>query len=314
MEKDGTVAVLMATYNGEKYLDEQIQSILGQTYKNVKLIARDDCSHDKTSSIFKKYESKGELILMPSNTTNRGSTYNFSSLYKYAKNQGYDFIMFSDQDDIWDENKIKDSVELIERYNQPSLLYTNFFIWDSDNGDCNKAFTHRYDESFEKIFVQNWLYGCTMLLNKALIDRIEYIPEDVCNHDYWIALVSSSIADAKILYIDTPLVKHRIHSGNVTQKKDTTSFSKRMKRMKGVTFKAEYRIKRYEEWNAIFHEFSKLYKRNDKSSELEKILNNRHLTSMHNAKKMNFKGMTTHTTLVFYLYLLFYNGESSDKI
>ena len=133
MNQDKTIEILMATYNGEKYISEQINSIINQTYKNWKLLIRDDGSKDETLEILKEYEKKDKRINILRDTKgNLGFVKNFEEL---LKNSSEEFIMFSDQDDYWLENKIElyinELIKLseIERKN-PLLLHSNSFLCD----------------------------------------------------------------------------------------------------------------------------------------------------------------------------------------
>ena len=103
----------MATYNGEKYLYEQIESILNQSYKNWILLIRDDKSEDSTVSIIEEYEKKDSRIrLLRDRKGNLGFVKNFEEL---LKNSQEEFIMFSDQDDYWEKDKIKNYIEILQK-------------------------------------------------------------------------------------------------------------------------------------------------------------------------------------------------------
>ena len=107
MEK---VDILLATYNGEKYLSEQIDSILSQSFKEFRLLISDDCSTDNTRKILEKYASKDNRIKIYFQKQNLGVIKNFEFLLKKVENKYY---MFSDQDDIWKEKKIEKSLKVI---------------------------------------------------------------------------------------------------------------------------------------------------------------------------------------------------------
>ena len=107
------VDILMATYNGEKYVKEQIDSILNQTYKNIQLIISDDCSTDSTRDILKQYE-QNERVKIYYQEKNLGYIKNFEFLLKHVENDVY---MLSDQDDFWKEEKIEKSLEKLENEN-----------------------------------------------------------------------------------------------------------------------------------------------------------------------------------------------------
>ena len=113
------IEILMATYNGEKYIGEQINSIINQTYTNWNLLIRDDGSKDKTLNIIKKYEKMdNRIILIRDNKDNLGFVKNFEELLKKSRTE---FVMFSDQDDYWLENKIEKYVEVIEKLDKKKV-------------------------------------------------------------------------------------------------------------------------------------------------------------------------------------------------
>ena len=110
---DSKIEILMATYNGEKYIREQIDSIISQTYSNWTLLIRDDVSKDDTVKIIKEYEKKDKRIkLLEDNKGNLGFVKNFEEL---LKNSSEDFIMFSDQDDYWLEDKIEKYINELKK-------------------------------------------------------------------------------------------------------------------------------------------------------------------------------------------------------
>ena len=134
------IDILMATYNGEKYVSEQIKSILQQTYKNWTLIIRDDNSDDNTLKILYKYQKKDKRIkIINDSMGNLGFVKNFEELLKYSDS---DFIMFSDQDDIWYNNKVEKMYNRIitENNNIPILVHCNASVCDSNLKLIKKRF------------------------------------------------------------------------------------------------------------------------------------------------------------------------------
>ena len=108
------IDILLATYNGEKYLKEQLDSILNQTYKNIRLIISDDCSKDSTKEILKEYEQKDERIKVFYQEKNLGYIKNFEFLLKQVQDEIY---MLSDQDDVWLPEKVEKSYEILKKQN-----------------------------------------------------------------------------------------------------------------------------------------------------------------------------------------------------
>lgn len=307
MEKK--VAVLMAAYNGEKYIDKQIKSILNQSYKNFKLIVRDDGSTDNTFSILKKYESINSNVLVFKNTTKlHGQLSNFAWLFNYAKNKNYQYIMFSDQDDIWYKNKIKLSYERITSLENkgPNLLYTNYDIYNSSSQKRKKAYDHELNYSFEQLFVQNWLMGCTMMLDRKMIELVNNIPNNVENHDYWISVVAS--IKKNISYLEKPTMLHRLHTNNVTARTNSDSIVNRTRKIFNIFFNSNYRMERYTVWENVFKNIKLMYNFPKKVEELDEVLHGSRFNSVRTIKKYSFKGINFMSTASFYV-LIFLKGR-----
>ena len=122
------VDILLATYNGEKYVAEQIESILNQTYKNFNLIISDDCSKDSTPDILKKYAEKDKRIILHLQLQNLGVVKNIEFLLKQVNSELY---MLSDQDDVWLKEKVEKSVETLKRKNA-DLVFGDLEVVDQD--------------------------------------------------------------------------------------------------------------------------------------------------------------------------------------
>ena len=118
------IDILMATYNGEKYLRKQIESILNQTYKNFRLIISDDCSTDKTREIIKEYENKDERITSYFQSKNLGYVKNFEFLLEKVQN---DIYMLSDQDDVWNDTKVEHSYKKLKE-SDADLVFTDLEV------------------------------------------------------------------------------------------------------------------------------------------------------------------------------------------
>ena len=218
VEEEKTIDILMATYNGEKYLEEQIDSILGQTYKNIRLIISDDCSTDNTKNILKKYQEK-ENIEIYYQKENLGYVKNFEFLLQKVDNEIY---MLSDQDDVWMSNKVEDTLKKLEEDNA-DLVFTDLEIVDENLNTIDKSFNRKMDK-FRKIektlgkksfeYLYNNITGCTIMSKKEWINEIIPIPKNskYVIHDSWIGLIIS--LKGKISYLDKPTIKYRQHGDN----------------------------------------------------------------------------------------------------
>lgn len=214
------VAVLLATYNGEKYLEEQITSILNQKDVEVELYVHDDFSKDNTLKIIEKLsESYPDQIKIINSAANLGvvKTYQFLLDQVVA-----DYYFFSDQDDVWFDNKIINEVNMMAEFNnQPSLVYSDLEIVDSDlNVISESMFSHmnvKNTNQLEKLLVQNVITGNTVGFNRKLRDLVinsfRMDSKHVLMHDGWLGLVAASYG--KLLFLDRATVKYRQHGNNV---------------------------------------------------------------------------------------------------
>lgn len=217
------VAILMATYNGEKYISEQINSILRQTYEDWVLYISDDGSDDKTIQIIeayiKKYQSKIKLINVGGR---RGAKDNFT--YLIHQIEEYSYYMFCDQDDVWLENKIEKELELmliLEKKNgveKPILVFSDMMVVNESLDVIDNSFLHysnltwEDNDLFVRYVIHNYTAGCCMLCNKRLIELSAPIPQKITMHDYWISLIAASMG--VIEFIDQPLNLYRQHDNN----------------------------------------------------------------------------------------------------
>ena len=219
------VAILMATYNGEKFVGEQIQSIINQSYNNWNLFIRDDCSTDSTPSIIAKYASSDSRIrIVNDDLGNIGPLMNFSTLMKQCDGWGY--VVFADQDDIWFKKKVYSTIRAFSG-SELELVYTNYTVAEKYTQSVNDAIYRKnppYEATSKILLLQNWIMGCTMALTGQLCKIVSSIPKVADNHDNWIANVAAVIG--KISYYSEPTMFHRIHNNNVTQSLQTKKILK----------------------------------------------------------------------------------------
>lgn len=244
-----SVAILMATYNGEKFIKEQIDSILNQTYRNIELYIRDDNSTDNTINIVNEYVNRypGKIVLVNDGRTAKSASINFLFLLEYVCNiNKHELFMFSDQDDYWLKDKIKITVEeynRIENKNQPILLHTDLHVVDSNLNIIENSFMKysnlksKYNK-FNNYLVQNNVTGCTMLINKELAKLIKYDTKKIYMHDWYFALLASAFGQVK--FINVPTIKYRQHGNNVIgARKSGVTFKNVFKKFKNNNTKRE---------------------------------------------------------------------------
>ena len=218
------ITIIMAVYNGQEYIREQLESLKDQTYTEWRLVIRDDRSSDKTAEIVKKFsdEVEQEVIFKVNEKPSGSAKNNFALLINDAKES--DYVMFCDQDDIWKKDKIEITFnkmkQVEERYGRdfPLLVHGDVEVIDENgniNADSMFEMSHiNADSKLPQILIQNHVTGCTMMCNKKLIAGIsEYASSEyIIMHDYLAALYSSVFG--KIEVIKKPLLSYRQHSGN----------------------------------------------------------------------------------------------------
>lgn len=212
------VVILMATYNGQKYLKCQLDSIIQQTYRNWQLIIRDDCSKDNTVKIIQEYEKKDNRIKVIDNEgKNLGAIGNFFELIKKAPDASY--YAFSDQDDYWHEDKIEKAVERLEQMSSKNgenipLAYCGAKEITNEKLEVTAVSTFKNPRTvWENALVENLCTGCTCVINKKLKDMIRKNPPAyTVMHDWWIYLIATSLG--MLYYDEIPYIKYRQHNDN----------------------------------------------------------------------------------------------------
>jgi len=235
MKGQKEVIILMATYNGETYLPEQLESILKQDYYNWKLVIRDDGSIDQTLKIITDYQKKDSRIHIIEYGFMHGSACkNFSELVSWALANSSGYLMFADQDDHWKTNKVTRSVEEMAKLEitsgkeVPLLCYSGFQFIDSAGNELPQRLELPHSLELRVLLNENHAWGCTMIFNQATLHAIAPIPAKAVNHDYWIALVIAALGRTELIAED--LILYRQHVQNVSGNVDNMSFGKRFNR------------------------------------------------------------------------------------
>lgn len=216
------VDIVLASYNGEAFIGQQIESILNQTHGNFNLYITDDGSKDNTVNIIKYYSAKDDRVKLVSKERTGGVNYNFERGLKFSQGN---YIFLSDQDDIWYPNKIEEYLksmlreESIEK-NVPILLYSDLKLVDSSGNGISESF---YKSSglnplrnyhYLNLKWMGSVMGCTIMLNKIALQHALPFPHPIIMHDHWLAL--STLKAGKILYIDKAFMDYRQHNNNVS--------------------------------------------------------------------------------------------------
>lgn len=211
------VAVLMSTYNGEKYIAEQIESILNQKGDFlIDIYVRDDGSKDNTTNILNYYKYKKEKKLTWYTGKNLKPAKSFYDLLLHCT--GYDYYAFSDQDDFWKEDKIQNGISHLTRLDEiPALYCSNAELVDDKLKSLGRnVYKSAPKTDFETVVCAGGLLGCTMILNAKLVDMIIKVKEypEMVLHDFYVAALCVSIG-GKIIYDANPTMKYRQHENNV---------------------------------------------------------------------------------------------------
>lgn len=207
------VKVLLSAYNGEKYIEEQIESILNQSYKSIELYIRDDGSKDHTPEILQKYEGDDRIhVLMGENV---GFIKSFFALIKDCGDA--DYFAFADQDDVWLPDKISMALEKLEAEaeGEPLLYFSNYDYYDGEMRFKEHGRKPTLEPSFRNALVDCMTLGFNSVFNKAAHDiMLEHIPEYSCGHDWWTYMICSGMG--KVVYDDRVTVKYRRTGDNVS--------------------------------------------------------------------------------------------------
>jgi len=222
------VEILLATFNGEKYISELLDSILNQTYKNIKITIHDDGSSDRTLEILRDYSKRyPEIVnLIDDGILTCSAVRNFEFL---LKNSSEDYIMFADQDDVWLPTKVeltlKKMLELEDKYGKdtPLLVYTDVKVVDENLNILSESLwdytkVDGRNRTFSRCLETAVGLGFTMMINKRSKELSLPFPQNVIMHDHWVSLVVSAFGEIEYMDITTGL--YRQHGKNVagTQK------------------------------------------------------------------------------------------------
>ena len=240
MITDPKIAILLSTYNGTKYLEEQLDSILNQTYSNYVIVARDDGSYDDTIQLLNKYAKKftDKFHLLEQDLLNLGASDSFSYLIEYVlenkQSLGLEsaYMMFCDQDDIWSLEKIDKQIDemiKVEKHQTgtkpiPVLIHSNLRVVSEDKSLIAESFVHYQGLEIERnrftnLVISNVVTGCTVFINEALARKAVPVSKEAIMHDWWLSLVASAFG--KLVFIDAPLVSYRQHDANAIGAKES---------------------------------------------------------------------------------------------
>lgn len=237
MSEQGLISIAMSTYNGERFIKEQIDSILDQSYANLELIITDDGSSDQTIEIIENYQENDTRIKLYQNETNLGFVQNFAKAISLCEGE---YIALADQDDIWKKDKLK---TFIEKIGENVLIYSDADLVDEHAASMGKELIRPDRElvsgaNNRAFLLENCVSGNTLMFKKELLPYILPIPEGASFHDRWIVFVATTYGS--ITYTEEPMTYYRRYSEQITKKreKDYESFFDRLKKKKEFKVKS----------------------------------------------------------------------------
>lgn len=212
VKRSGLVSVVVCTYNGGLYIEEQIDSILNQTYKAIEVIIADDASTDNTFEVLQRY-AHDERVHLYRNARNVGYNVNFSNACEKAQGA---YIAIADQDDIWELDKLNLLVEAIET--DPDIVMVHGISARFEGHRAPHLRSLKYLNNYtgndiRNFYLKNVISGHSMLFRRGLLEKALPFPAAVY-YDWW--LVANACVVGKILAVDKILVWHRMHATNAT--------------------------------------------------------------------------------------------------
>ena len=237
------VSVLLASYNGEKYIRDQLDSVLNQTFSGLSVVISDDLSSDGTPAVIQEYEERypGRVKSLRNGERSGSAQNNFFRLLKSATDE---YVMLCDQDDVWLSDKAEVTLREMKRLEAewgkevPLLVHGDLSVTDKEGKVLHKSMAEYqkiavHDNRFSHYLVENNITGNTVMVNKALLRLLNDIPEECVMHDWWLGLLASCFG--RISYIDRPLVLYRQHGDNqVGSKSGKEQYAERIRNQDAV--------------------------------------------------------------------------------
>ncbi|MBN9378525.1 MAG: hypothetical protein BGO14_08505 [Chlamydiales bacterium 38-26] len=262
MSQQPRIDILLATCNGEKYLADQLDSLLKQEYQNIRLIVRDDASQDQTPSILKSYQTAyPEKITVHEGKEKLGVKGNFSKLMEFS---AAPYVMFADQDDVWLPHKVKQTLNVMQQLErkygeQPLLVHSDLVVVDENLRVLNRSFWKyagikpHAGTNLNRLLSQNVVTGCTVMVNRLLIEIAKPIPVEAFMHDWWIALTAASFG--QIGCINVPTLYYRQHSKNTLGAQKFGSWANLMHSAQKLM---QRDVRKFQQASTFFHRYFEL--------------------------------------------------------
>lgn len=222
--------ILLACYNGRSYLDEQIASLVAQSETDWELLVRDDGSFDGTNAILRRWAAKDERITLLEGGGSTGSAKeNFARLMQAADGA---YVLFCDQDDVWHPDKLQKSRDAMRALEQthgtkaPLLVHSDLRVVDQNGGEIapSMAAYQKLDltrTGFCQMLSQNVVTGCTVMINRALLEKGRDLPQEAVMHDWYLALIAACFGAVGVVAETT--IDYRQHAQNQVGSKNAGS-------------------------------------------------------------------------------------------
>jgi len=218
------IDILLAVYNGEKFLRPFLDSLVGQSFRNFRLVVGDNRSSDRTLSIVEEYRTKlmHPLVTLPLSDDFTSAHANFARVTEAAESQ---YVMYADADDVWHADKVEKTFAVMRQAEwqfgttAPILVHSDLAVVNEDLRCLHSSFWgYQFIDprrtALNQLLLQNCVTGCTVMLNRPLLELGKPVPSDACAHDHWFALVASTFGH--IVVIPESLIDYRQHGRNVT--------------------------------------------------------------------------------------------------
>jgi glycosyltransferase involved in cell wall biosynthesis len=222
VEKSISVGIVLATYNGALWLQSQLESLENQSYPHWTCWIRDDGSTDQTSRIIQEALKRDQRYRVIPSEERLGAIHSFGKLLHHAR--ACDYVFFCDQDDVWHSEKIADYLKAFRETESltpkiPILIQSDLELVDESLNLIARSMKQRMNFGptstiFPKLLAQNTVTGCTVAINRALIDLALPLPAAILMHDHWLALLASS--SGKIISLSKTYIQYRQHGKNVS--------------------------------------------------------------------------------------------------
>lgn len=216
-----TISVVMCTFNGARFLQAQLDSLMCQTRCPQEMIVQDDCSSDTTVAILERFANQAPFkVDIRVNDTRTGLVRNFAKAVDFSRG---DYVALADQDDVWHQDKLLRMEERVrtmdERAQVARLLHCDMRVTNAEGKLLSPSFFIRrgfvssHPQPIGELLVQNYVTGCASFVNRALIDIALPIPDEAYIHDWWFALIGAAAGSVETIL--EPLMDYRAHGANM---------------------------------------------------------------------------------------------------